>query len=176
MAQVLPHLAACEHAYKWNWPGDVRTAQCLLDAGVQLTWVRSFHSESPPTILEKAKPPPGSVAVGLTLPPVSFHHVGPGETQPRMCREVAILSPRFDPLVLPQSTAFPVCPGPRPTLQRCGARFTHFAAGCRVAVAPRGDERRAARWHVLRFRYHLGQPCAAPRPDIFALPLGRICR
>jgi len=77
VAQVLPRLAACEHAYKWNWPGDVRTAQCLLDAGVQLTWVRSFHSESPPTILEKAKPPPGSVAVGLTLPPVSFHHVDP---------------------------------------------------------------------------------------------------
>ena len=62
----------------------MRTAQCLLDAGVQLTWVRSFHSESPPTILEKAKPPPGSVAVGLTLPPVSFHHVDPGETQPRL--------------------------------------------------------------------------------------------
>jgi len=135
VAQVLPRLAACEHAYKWNWPGDVRTAQCLLDAGVQLTWVRSFHSESPPTILEKAKPPPGSVAVGLTLPPVSFHHVDPGETQPRCCREVAqtylAQAPRRGDPFTQIRAAFPppkLCPGlPRP-LPHTPDRVTYIAA------------------------------------------------
>ena len=72
---VLPHLAKCEADYKWNWPGDIRVAQCFVDAGVKLEWVHNFHSENPHVIIEKAKPPPGSVPVGLTLPPLSFHHV-----------------------------------------------------------------------------------------------------
>ena len=37
--------------------------------------VHTFHSENPQVIIEKAKPPPGSVPVGLALPPLSFHHV-----------------------------------------------------------------------------------------------------
>ena len=75
MRAVLPHLAKCEAEYKWNWPGDIRVAQCFVDAGVKLEWVHNFHSENPHVIIEKAKPPPGSVPVGLTLPPLSFHHV-----------------------------------------------------------------------------------------------------
>ena len=58
MRRVLPHLARCEEEYKWNWPGDTRVAQCLVDAGVKLEWVRSFHSEAPTTIINKKKPPP----------------------------------------------------------------------------------------------------------------------
>ena len=75
MRAVIPHLARCEQEYKWNWPGDIRVAQCFVDAGVKLEWVHTFHSENPHVIIEKAKPPPGSVPVGLTLPPLSFHHV-----------------------------------------------------------------------------------------------------
>ena len=37
MRAVLPHLEKCEAEYKWNWPGDVRVAQCLLDVGVPVT-------------------------------------------------------------------------------------------------------------------------------------------
>jgi hypothetical protein len=53
----------------------VRVAQCLLDAGVPLEWIHSFHAEAPGVIIHKERPPPGSVPVGLSLPPVSFHHV-----------------------------------------------------------------------------------------------------
>lgn len=49
--------------------------QCLLDVGVPVTWIRSFHAESPHVIVHKSKPPLGSVPVGLYLPPISFHHV-----------------------------------------------------------------------------------------------------
>ena len=75
MRAAIGVLDACEQAYKWNWPGDTRVAQCLVDAGVKLEWVRSFHSEAPTTIINKKKPPPGSIPIGLTLPPLSFHHV-----------------------------------------------------------------------------------------------------
>ena len=75
MRAVLPHMAQCEREYRWNWPGDVRVAQCLLDVGVPVTWVHTFHAENPHVIIHKAKPPPGSVPVGLHLPPLSFHHV-----------------------------------------------------------------------------------------------------
>ena len=77
LAAALPIFAKCEETYKWNWPGDVRVAQCLLDAGVSLTWVHSFHAEAPGVIIHKQRPPPGSVPVGLHLPPISFHHVDP---------------------------------------------------------------------------------------------------
>ena len=70
-----PTQARCQREYRWNWPGDVRVAQCLLDVGVPVTWVHSFHAENPHVIIHKAKPPPGSVPVGLHLPPLSFHHV-----------------------------------------------------------------------------------------------------
>ena len=43
----LSHLAECESMYTWNWPGDVRVAQCLLDAGIAVEWVRTFHAEAP---------------------------------------------------------------------------------------------------------------------------------
>lgn len=33
-AAALPLFDGCERAYRWDWPGDVRVAQCLLDAGV----------------------------------------------------------------------------------------------------------------------------------------------
>ena len=72
---ALPIFSQCEATYKWNWPGDVRVAQCLLDAGVTLTWIHSFHAEAPGVIIHKQPPPPGSVPVGLHLPPISFHHV-----------------------------------------------------------------------------------------------------
>ena len=77
LSAALPIFAKCEDTYKWNWPGDVRVAQCLLDAGVSLTWVHSFHAEAPGVIIHKQRPPPGSVPVGLHLPPISFHHVDP---------------------------------------------------------------------------------------------------
>lgn len=77
LVAALPVLADCEKTYKWNWPGDVRIAQCLLDAGVNLEWIRTFHAEAPGVIIRKQRPPPGSVPVGLHLPPVSFHHVDP---------------------------------------------------------------------------------------------------
>ena len=47
LAAALPIFAKCEATYKWNWPGDVRVAQCLLDAGVTLEWIHSFHAEAP---------------------------------------------------------------------------------------------------------------------------------
>jgi len=34
--KVLPLLAGCEAEYTWDWPGDVRVAQCLLDAGIEV--------------------------------------------------------------------------------------------------------------------------------------------
>ncbi len=75
LVAALPHFARCEAEYKWNWPGDVRVAQCLLDAGVKLEWLRNFHAEAPDVIIHEEQPPPGSVPVGLHLPPVSFHHI-----------------------------------------------------------------------------------------------------
>ena len=72
---ALPLFAKCEAEYKWNWPGDVRVAQCLLDAGVAVEWIRTFHAEAPGIIIHKQRPPPGSVPVGLQLPPLSFHHI-----------------------------------------------------------------------------------------------------
>lgn len=72
---LYPYLDECERRYSWNWPGDVRLAQCLSDASVSISWERGFHAESPQTILLNKSPPPGSVPVGLTLPPISFHHV-----------------------------------------------------------------------------------------------------
>ena len=75
LVAALPLFARCEATYKWNWPGDVRVAQCLLDAGVGLTWKHAFHAEAPGVIIHKQRPPPGSVPVGLHLPPISFHHV-----------------------------------------------------------------------------------------------------
>ena len=72
---ALPIFERCEATYKWNWPGDVRVAQCLLDAGVSVEWIKSFHAEAPGVIIHKQRPPPGSVPVGLHLPPISFHHV-----------------------------------------------------------------------------------------------------
>ena len=75
LTAALPIFAECEATYKWNWPGDVRVAQCLLDAGVSLTWIHAFHAEAPGVIIHKQRPPPGSVPVGLHLPPISFHHI-----------------------------------------------------------------------------------------------------
>lgn len=75
LVAALPLFEKCEQTYKWNWPGDVRVAQCLLDAGVGVEWIRSFHAEAPGVIIHKQRPPPGSVPVGLHLPPISFHHV-----------------------------------------------------------------------------------------------------
>ena len=77
LVAALPVFESCERTYKWNWPGDVRVAQCLLDAGVALEWIRTFHAEAPGVIIHKQRPPPGSVPVGLHLPPISFHHVDP---------------------------------------------------------------------------------------------------
>ena len=53
MRAVLPHLQKCEAEYKWNWPGDVRVAQCLLDVNVPVTWVHTFHAENPHVIIHK---------------------------------------------------------------------------------------------------------------------------
>ena len=75
LAAALPIFQKCEDTYKWNWPGDVRVAQCLLDAGVAVEWIHAFHAEAPGVIIHKQRPPPGSVPVGLHLPPISFHHV-----------------------------------------------------------------------------------------------------
>ena len=71
LVAALPVLAKCEHEYTWNWPGDVRVAQCLLDAGIKVEWIRTFHAEAPGVIVHKKRPPPGSVPVGLVLPPLS---------------------------------------------------------------------------------------------------------
>ena len=38
MRAAIGGLDACEQAYKWNWPGDTRVAQCLVDAGVKLEY------------------------------------------------------------------------------------------------------------------------------------------
>mmetsp|Transcript_29779 Transcript_29779/g.81390 ORF Transcript_29779/g.81390 Transcript_29779/m.81390 type:complete len:454 (+) Transcript_29779:122-1483(+) len=75
MQQVLPFLAKCEVEYTWNWPGDVRLAQCLLDAGIKVQWLRTFHSEGPASIIDRSKPMAFSAPISLTLPPVTFHHV-----------------------------------------------------------------------------------------------------
>ena len=71
LVAALPVLAKCELEYTWNWPGDVRVAQCLVDAGIKVEWVRTFHAEAPGVIVHKKRPPPGSVPVGLVLPPPS---------------------------------------------------------------------------------------------------------
>jgi hypothetical protein len=71
LVAALPVLAKCELEYTWNWPGDVRVAQCLVDAGIKVEWVRTFHAEAPGVIVHKKRPPPGSVPVGLVLPPLS---------------------------------------------------------------------------------------------------------
>ena len=75
LVAALPLFARCESDYRWNWPGDVRLAQCLLDAGIKVEWLKTFHAEAPGVIIHKQRPPPGSVPVGLHLPPLSFHHV-----------------------------------------------------------------------------------------------------
>ena len=61
-------LEACEQAYKWNWPGDVRVAQCLLDVGIAVEWIHNFPAEAPGVIIHKQRPPPGSVAFESPAP------------------------------------------------------------------------------------------------------------
>ena len=116
---ALPLLRACEAQYTWNWPGDVRVAQCLLDAGVAVEWVKTFHAEAPGVIIHKQKPPPGSVPVGLHLPPISFHHVSPDELHALEVRWLRSIEPN-EPPAIPQ----PALSAPQPKRASAQARLS----------------------------------------------------
>lgn len=73
MAELVPQVPACRSRYTWDWPGDLRIAQCVSDLGYGVEDEARLHPEAP-----------RYEATWRDLwtngePPVSFHHLAPQE-------------------------------------------------------------------------------------------------
>jgi len=72
MEKLAPEVPRCSNAYTWDWPGDLRIAQCIADVGCEVEDDPHFHPENPHLELQFGRN-------WQATRPVSFHHLSPDD-------------------------------------------------------------------------------------------------